>query len=572
MTDVVRVAAAQIAVVADPDENLETCRRVLDRAANQGAQLVVLPEFCNHPAWYDDQAAARAVAVRPGDDWLGGIADRARTHGMWVMVNATRASDDDRVFGSNFLFDPAGELAAVSDKQVLMGGESLFLSVADDVGPLVEAPFGTLGLYSCMDGVINETPRGLALRGAHVLCNSLNSFALDEASLHIPVRAAENRVFVVAANKVGPLLGPEATVEVAGRLHLDPADLVGAGESQIVAPDGTVLAMAPREGEAVVVAEIDPGLAAHKHRPDGTDRFAVRRPELYAPLADPPVERARPAAVPVVTVAVVQPEGPKLGPIVAQVGELASQCALIVLPELVTEQDGIVDSVSDAAARGALLVDRVSKALRGTSAVVATSIVEFAEEGAAHVGVMIDEDGVIERAPQMHRWARHSWVGTLGSRPGIEDLPWGRVAIVVGDDATLPESVRLAALAEADVVVVPFQAQESWEVQTGLIERAAENRLCLVAATRATEVGTSRICSLERDFTLWTPWLERSFDGRISHPIVTEAPQAAGTTSARIHPVAAANRVLTRETDVVGSRPWKLLGAITGQVGSGDAA
>ncbi|MFT5223748.1 MAG: putative amidohydrolase, partial [Glaciecola sp.] len=197
-----------------------------------------------------------------------------------------------------------------------------------------------------------------------------------------------------------------------------------------------------------------------------------------------------------------------------------------------------------------------------TTAVVVTSVVEFAGQGLAHVALVISANGVESRSLQMHHWARHSWVDAVGAGISVVDLPWGRLATIVGDDITLPESARLAALAEADVLAVPFAVQEPWEVTTGLLERAAENRLCLVAATRPGPNGTSRICSLERDFTLWTQWSERSFDGRISHPLVTEAPNVAGTTAARIHPAASANRVLTRETDVVDSRPWQLLDAI----------
>src|SRR6185436_5759996 len=109
-----------------------------------------------------------------------------------------------------------------------------------------------------------EVARGLALRGAQVLLNSLNSFALDEADLHIPVRAAENKVWVVAANKVGPLLPVHQLPAIAARLGVPPEWLHGAGESQIVAPDGTVVAKAPRTGEAVVVADIDVSLADDK--------------------------------------------------------------------------------------------------------------------------------------------------------------------------------------------------------------------------------------------------------------------------------------------------------------------
>ncbi len=95
-----------------------------------------------------------------------------------------------------------------------------------------------------MDGVINETPRMLAVEGAQVLLNSLNSFALDEASLHVPVRAVENRVWVVAANKVGPLVPERSIAAVAERVGVPVERLHGAGESQIVAPDGTVVAIA----------------------------------------------------------------------------------------------------------------------------------------------------------------------------------------------------------------------------------------------------------------------------------------------------------------------------------------
>ena len=53
-----RVAAVQFAVTEDVEENLATCLRMTDRAAAEGAQVVVLPEFCNHVSWYDDREHA----------------------------------------------------------------------------------------------------------------------------------------------------------------------------------------------------------------------------------------------------------------------------------------------------------------------------------------------------------------------------------------------------------------------------------------------------------------------------------------------------------------------------------
>ena len=54
-----RVAALQFASNDDVDHNLATCLRMIDSAADvHQAELMVLPEFCNHISWYDDREHA----------------------------------------------------------------------------------------------------------------------------------------------------------------------------------------------------------------------------------------------------------------------------------------------------------------------------------------------------------------------------------------------------------------------------------------------------------------------------------------------------------------------------------
>jgi predicted amidohydrolase len=161
----------------------------------------------------------------------------------------------------------------------------------------------------------------------------------------------------------------------------------------------------------------------------------------------------------------------------------------------------------------------------------------------------------------LHVVARHAWATELADTVIAHDTPVGRLALLVGDDAVFPESVRLAALAYAEVVAVPFDAQEAWEVQTGLVERAAENRVNLVASSRVTPVGQGVVLAAERDFTLWTPW-DRPFDGRISHPVVTAAPRDGSPVLTDVFPAATANRMVSRGTDVVDGRPWRLASAL----------
>lgn len=522
-----RVAAGQLAAGTDLAVNLAACLRMIDTAADAGAELVVLPEFCNHLSWYDDRAHARRMACTPGDAFLTAIAGRAARHRMYVKIGVTLARPDGRTTGTGLLFGPDGALLGESDKQILMGAENDYLDPGRTESPVIETPLGRIGMYACMEGVINEVTRSLAVRGAQLLLNSLNSFAVDEASLHVPVRAAENKVWVVAANKVGPLLPATQLPAIAARLGVPEDRLHGAGESQVVAPDGTPVAVAPASGEAIVVADIDVARADDKRRPDGTDIVAARRPEIYASLAaTPSPRRARPGAESLAT-ALVAPDAGTIKDLVADGVEL------LVLPELAN-----------------ISITEVVRALRGSTAYAVLTM----REGAAHHGVLVGADGVVGRQPQLHRTNRHPWLIEFGTELIVFELPWGRMAIVVGDDSLLPETFRLAAVQDADVVAVPCTPAEPWELRLGLPERAAENRLNVLAAGSGENGLVGAVYALSPDFTLWTTW-SGPFTGVISHPIVTEAPPGALSVRATVQPAQAVNRNVSKGTDLVAGRP-----------------
>ncbi|GIV83343.1 MAG: amidohydrolase [Candidatus Roseilinea sp.] len=554
MTAATRIAALQFATGEDVARNLATCLRMIDAAAAHKPHLMVLPEFCNHMAWYADQEHAQRVAVALDGEFLAAIGERARRHRCFIKINCTVRRAGDGVTGTNILFAPDGEPIAIGDKQVLMGNENNFLTPARACTPVVQTPIGRLGMYCCMDGVIPEVARGLALRGAQILLNSLNSFALDEASLHVPVRAAENKCFVVAANKVGWLVPEALAPAIAQRIKLPAEMLQGAGESQIVAPDGSVLAKGPRRGEAVVIAEVDPAWADDKLRPDGTHIFAARRPALYAPIAEPPRPRARLAPVHEARVAAYEPADESLEAAARAVGEaIAAGATLIVLPELFGLADGRVADPAQAQATGQRVVAAMQSAIGRSDALVATSVAQ----GARHLGVLIGRDGIVLTQPQLHPCRRHAWCTELGDDLHTFDAPFGRIALVLGPDAIYPETFRLAALQDAEIVTVPMHPLEAWEMTLGLPERAAENRLNLVVASRRTHAGGSAIFAASPDFTLWTEWQTRPFDGNINAPLVTRA-ERPGLTLATAYPAACANRMISQKTNLVEGRPWRL--------------
>lgn len=554
-----RVAAAQFAVLTDVSANLATVLRMIDQAAECKPDVIVLPEFCNHCAWYPDQEYAYDVGVDLQGDFVAAVATKAKAYGCYIMLNCTVRREYPKLTVTNILLGPQGQIVATSDKQTLMGNENNFATRATALCPIIDTPHAKLGMYSCMDGVIPETARGLALRGAQVLLNSLNSFAHDEADLHIPVRAAENKVFVVSACKSGSLVPAEMTKIVAQRLKVAPEFVQGAGDSQIIAPDGTVLARAPKQVEAVIWADIDPNAANDKTWPDGTDSFATRRPALYKPIAQKPSDTPpTPPAAPQIKAAAFQVVAEDE---VVYGGRLRSAITdgakLLVLPELAFLSDGVVTDIAAAQHQSTEFVAMLRRILQGSDVIIATSVVE----NGAHVGVLIDANGICLRQPQLHLSQRHAWHIALGDGVCWLDTAWGRLAVLPAADALYPETCRLLALQGVNVLAVCTHVQAAWETQYGLPERAAENRINAVIATRLSGFGTSRVCAASPDFTLWAEW-SKPFDGNISTPDTLAADLNSAFVIHNIYPAASANRFVSQKTNLVDGRPWWLCGPI----------
>ena len=120
----VRVAAVQFGAGVDVDANLQTCLRMIDQAAAEKPDLMVLPEFSNHASWYDDKQHCYDVSVPLGGPFLTAIADKAKEHGCYIVINVTVQRENNVATGTSLLYGPEGDLLAEADKQVLMGHEN----------------------------------------------------------------------------------------------------------------------------------------------------------------------------------------------------------------------------------------------------------------------------------------------------------------------------------------------------------------------------------------------------------------------------------------------------------------
>jgi len=253
-----RVAAIQMNSGANVDENLQTADRLFATAAEDGCQLVVLPEnFALMPRNARDKVAhAEQPGCGPIQTFL---ADAARRHGLWIIGGSMPmvSPEATRVFGVCPVYDSKGIEQACYRKihlfDVKLPGsdeayqESWSMFPGDDP-KTVGTPIGKIGLTICYDLRFPELFRYLVDDGATVFTvPAAFTRVTGEAHWHtlLRARAIENLAYVIAPGQYGE--------------HPDKRQTYG--HSLIVDPWGKVLAE-QAEGECIVAADIDPELPA----------------------------------------------------------------------------------------------------------------------------------------------------------------------------------------------------------------------------------------------------------------------------------------------------------------------
>jgi predicted amidohydrolase len=585
--------------------------RVINEAAVCEPLLIVLPEFCNTlfcnmplgntQAWYVDHNQAWDQALAIEGAFLQQIAEQAKKHDCYIVINVTLRRDKLRghqngaiksnISVTSCLFSPHGKLIHQEDKQTLTGHEGHFFIHASKVSEVIAAPFGKLGLLTGSDTMTFEPSRRLSLNGAQLLCNVINAFSIDQSHLHDPTRAFENNVFLATANKIGPFIPQEQSLELSPVQEGGISEgnnsaqhyVVGGGQSQIISPDGKVLAKLADNKEGFVFADIclaEIGLNK-QCRPDGTPLIKQRRPELYQKLMAPIKQAQLMRAVPENE----QEFDHHKVPVTANVAIFATYKSneyaiddvchyiennlsdIIQLPELFFLADKTVTNNTEQLAKIACLseqlIAQISAVLRPFQYVSTSLVIE-----GMHQAVLISEHGLLEKQQQLHFCQRYQWTA-LGDEINIIELPLEQgnitIAMLTADDANNPEIVNLAALNHIHLLLVAFDIQAPCEVEYSLLSRAAENRVCIVAASREKSFSddlstknksninniysknkvkahksTGLIVNLTTHFERLTSWQSRKFNAYISQPLVKY--QYGKITKAVIHPIAACDK------------------------------
>lgn len=267
-----RVAVAQTEPkLGEKERNLEACVAALEEAAKAGAALLVLPE-CAIPGYMFDSAEEALPFAEEIPGPCTEILEReARRLGAHVVCGLLER-DGDVLHNAAVLVGPDGLIGVYRKTHLPFLGVDRFVVAGDEL-PLFETPLGLIGIEICYDLRFPEATRTLALAGADLIAHPTNFpvAARLQTEFITRARAAENRVYLLTANRIGKERWGEFC-----------------GWSQIVDPYGDRLAEASADEEALLIADIDVERARDKDYviPGEYELylFGHRRPELYGGL------------------------------------------------------------------------------------------------------------------------------------------------------------------------------------------------------------------------------------------------------------------------------------------------
>jgi N-carbamoylputrescine amidase len=257
--ETLRVAAAQL--ISRPGEieaNLERAREAIGRAAEEEAELVLLPELL--PSGYSLTESLWDAAEPPEGPTVTWLRRESSRHGLYVGTTFLEVRGDD-FFDTFVLADGTGDVVLRTRKSRPASVESFVFRGARDAR-VVATPLGRIGVAICYEAMLAEVVRSLHAGGADLVLlpycaptpNIAPGFGAAELEAFHATIAQGGRAITatlgvptVIANQSGPWT---TAMPIFGD-----ADSKFPGLSSITDCDGTVLASLD-DAEGVITADV----------------------------------------------------------------------------------------------------------------------------------------------------------------------------------------------------------------------------------------------------------------------------------------------------------------------------
>jgi N-carbamoylputrescine amidase len=258
--------------------NIEKHLGMIEDAAKQGVQILCMQEVFTTPYFCAEQQVRwyEAVEKIPDGPTTKLMQETAKKHNMVIVVPIYEEEITGIYYNTAAVIDADGTYLGKYRKHhiphVNPGFWEKFYFKPGNLGfPAFDTAYARIGVYICYDRHFPEGARALGLNGAEIVFNPSATVAgLSEYlwKLEQPAHAVANGYFVGAINRVG---------------HEMPWDIGEFyGQSYFCDPRGQIIAQAPRDEDAIVVADLD--LDMIREVRNTWQFFRDRRPESYGQL------------------------------------------------------------------------------------------------------------------------------------------------------------------------------------------------------------------------------------------------------------------------------------------------
>lgn len=253
------VACAQTdPILGDLQANLDMTVQSIRDAAELGANLVVLPE-CASGGWAFADRGESADAAQPleGGPTIRGWQQLAAELGIWICGGFGESAAGGALYNSSVLLGPNG-VQSLYRKVHLWNTENLAFDPGNLGYPVVETPFGRVGMLICYDAWIPESFRSLAVKGADLALAPSdwvpNPHQPEDmpplAHLMVTAGAHSNQMYVAAASRYGTERGQHFIGQSVIADHTGwPLEKAGGGDEIITAAIDPVGTRAARKND-----------------------------------------------------------------------------------------------------------------------------------------------------------------------------------------------------------------------------------------------------------------------------------------------------------------------------------
>lgn len=255
------------------EKNLDRTGSFVSEASEKGVDIICFPELSisgyvlKSPQGLYPDSICQAIVER--------VVEMARTRGMVIITGFVETVEGKRPFISQIVAGPKG-LLGIYRKTHLSPPEKKIYQ-AGQQGGLFHCRGVTFGILLCYETHFPEISTSLALEGAEIIFMPHASprgdpqEKLESWLRHLPGRAFDNSLYVVACNQVGETL----------------EGLSFPGLALILNPAGRVIASYRDNIEGILIKDLD-GDELHEIRTHRMKYFLPnRRPELYTELCSP---------------------------------------------------------------------------------------------------------------------------------------------------------------------------------------------------------------------------------------------------------------------------------------------